>query len=63
MKLLVSDYDDTIKVMTFLGNDRIPKGTIKNINDFNLRFQTAHVKTDFEGLKFFLFLIVIVANN
>lgn len=34
MKLLVSDYDDTIKVMTFLGNERIPKGTIKNINDF-----------------------------
>jgi HAD superfamily hydrolase (TIGR01484 family) len=34
MKLLVSDYDDTIKVMNFFGNSYIPKDTINNINDF-----------------------------
>lgn len=34
MKLLVSDYDDTIKIMNFFGRERIPKGTIKCIKDF-----------------------------
>ena len=34
MKLLVSDYDDTIKIMDYFGNTYIPKGTIKKINEF-----------------------------
>ena len=34
MKLLVSDYDDTIKVMDFFGRDRVPNGTINSIRKF-----------------------------
>lgn len=34
MKLLVSDYDDTIKIMDFFGHNHIPKGTIKSIKEF-----------------------------
>ena len=34
MKLLVSDYDDTIKIMNFFGKTYIPKETINKINEF-----------------------------